>query len=515
MYAIAAGNCDISCRQIKLLISTTSSTTSPSSLLKHSVLSTHLLLVPQCFEWKNSFRGEEPRLPGHQPSQVQELHSRLPEPFTPNQLGHYRIYLIQTSIHPFDIISLRRFTLAPSGDPHSMAHVTHAVSSPLPSPSTQCPHGTPNHAALSPWRFSALIKSSPANTLFATRTRVFDPYGKVPVYLNTEGAREMTTTMPFAVHASEDGAHLSIWGVVPAPDYRGLRVIVANGQSYSETSSSSYDTPQSPSSSPQPPLSFALLLALLIGLPFTHPMPQPHRKPHTNPTTHGNNPPLQQPKSPPPPSPFSSTRRSAFTTYLGLATPIGRNLAMSLYKLEMEHLDLTGSDAKEPFRFAMDVEKVYSGANGSSAGRRVPFNARVVLPPMTICHGQLSQSWALSGEVLTSLMRMEGEEEDYGDVWSDEAMHDTIIQLGIIHLARIVIQPIVYQDIDVLPLRDSELGCVGLEWNARDRVDTTLVWSRRRRCLRGSIEQNKIFYWLPENGPIAVHWCLSGHRRAP
>lgn len=101
-------SCDISCRQIKLLISTTSSTTSPSSLLKHSVLSTHLLLVPQCFEWKNSFRGEEPRLPGHQPSQVQELHSRLPEPFTPNQLGHYRIYLIQTSIHPFDIISLRR-----------------------------------------------------------------------------------------------------------------------------------------------------------------------------------------------------------------------------------------------------------------------------------------------------------------------------------------------------------------------------------------------------------------------
>lgn len=61
-------------------------------------------------------------------------------------------------------------------------------------------------------------------------------WGEVPVDgawwdldLNTEGAREMTTTMPFAVHASEDGAHLSIWGVVPAPDYRGLRVIVANG----------------------------------------------------------------------------------------------------------------------------------------------------------------------------------------------------------------------------------------------------------------------------------------------
>lgn len=39
----------------------------------------------------------------------------------------------------------------------------------------------PESAALSPWRFSALIKSSPANTLFATRTRVFDPYGRVPV----------------------------------------------------------------------------------------------------------------------------------------------------------------------------------------------------------------------------------------------------------------------------------------------------------------------------------------------
>ena len=100
---------------------------------------------------------------------------------------------------------------------------------------------------------------------------------------------------------------------------------------------------------------------------------------------------------------------------------------MSLYKLEMEHLGLTGSDAKEPFRFAMDMEKVYSGANGSSAGRRAPFYARVTLPPMTVCHGQLSQSWALSGEVLTCLMRMEGEEEggeEGEDVWSDDGSEE-------------------------------------------------------------------------------------------
>lgn len=95
---------------------------------------------------------------------------------------------------------------------------------------------------------------------------------------------------------------------------------------------------------------------------------------------------------------------------------------MSLYKLEMEHMGLTGSDAKEPFRFAMDVEKVYSG---SSVGRRAPFYARVTLPPMTLCHGQLSQSWALSGEVLTSLMRMEGEEEGVGeDAWSEEGSEE-------------------------------------------------------------------------------------------
>ena len=53
--------------------------------------------------------------------------------------------------------------------------------------------------------------------------------------------------------------------------------------------------------------------------------------------------------------------------------PIGRNLAMSLYRLEMEHLGLTGSDTKEPFRFAMDMEKVYSGANGLSAEEGVIY----------------------------------------------------------------------------------------------------------------------------------------------
>ena len=36
-------------------------------------------------------------------------------------------------------------------------------------------------------------------------------------------------------------------------------------------------------------------------------------------------------------------------------------------------------------------------------------------------------------------------------------------------------------------LRDSKLECMGLQWNG-DSVDTTLVWSRRRRCLRGSTE---------------------------
>ena len=73
-------------------------------------------------------------------------------------------------------------------------------------------------------------------------------------------------------------------------------------------------------------------------------------------------------------------------------------------------MGLTGSDAKEHFRFAMDVEKVYARANGPSA-RRAPFYAMVALPPVTLCHGKSSQSWALSGEVLTGLMRMEGEAE--------------------------------------------------------------------------------------------------------
>ena len=45
---------------------------------------------------------------------------------------------------------------------------------------------------------------------------------------------------------------------------------------------------------------------------------------------------------------------------------------------------------------------------------------------MTVCHGQMSQSWALSGEVLTSLMRMEGEEkeEEGEDVWSEEGTEE-------------------------------------------------------------------------------------------
>ena len=79
--------------------------------------------------------------------------------------------------------------------------------------------------------------------------------------------------------------------------------------------------------------------------------------------------------------------------YLGLATPVGRNLATSLYNLEVDHLRLTGSDAKAPFKFAMDIEKVYSDANGSSAGRRAPFNVRVALPPMTLC------SWVVESVV--------------------------------------------------------------------------------------------------------------------
>ena len=73
--------------------------------------------------------------------------------------------------------------------------------------------------------------------MFGDRAR---PWGEVPVDgawwvvvgdlgLNTMGARRMMTTMPIAVHASEDGSKLSILGVVPAPDCRGLCVIVVNG----------------------------------------------------------------------------------------------------------------------------------------------------------------------------------------------------------------------------------------------------------------------------------------------
>ena len=65
---------------------------------------------------------------------------------------------------------------------------------------------------------------------------------------------------------------------------------------------------------------------------------------------------------------------------------------MSLYRLEMEHLGPTHSDMKEPLNFAMDMKKVYSDANGLSAGRRAPFNVRVAFLPTMISHGQSSQS---------------------------------------------------------------------------------------------------------------------------
>jgi len=98
-----------------------------------------------------------------------------------------------------------------------------------------------------------------------------------------------------------------------------------------------------------------LPLALPLVLPFTRPMPQPHRNPPPNPTTHRNNPPLQQPKpkSPPPPSPLRSTR-SIMASLPEPHLPRPRNARrpeprhFSLYKLEMEHLGLTGFDAKEP-----------------------------------------------------------------------------------------------------------------------------------------------------------------------
>jgi hypothetical protein len=148
----------------------------------------------------------------------------------------------------------------PSGDPHSIAHFTHSVSSPKPSPSTQCPHDASNqphsrHGAFPPDGLFTCPRPLPA------RTRVFDPYGAILVDededscseivlvpggrflltehgglslwdlgLNTEGAHKMTMTTPIAVHASEDGSKLLILGVVPAPDCRasGLRVVVGN-----------------------------------------------------------------------------------------------------------------------------------------------------------------------------------------------------------------------------------------------------------------------------------------------
>ncbi|KIK05835.1 hypothetical protein K443DRAFT_327483 [Laccaria amethystina LaAM-08-1] len=429
-------------------------------------------------------------------------------------------YLIQTSIDPIDIISLRKTCRALYTASHSRTvwrsalhrtcH-THRLFAPtFPIDSMSARHL--ESAALSPWRFSALMDSSPANTLSPARTRVFDPYGGVLVDededdcseivlvpggrflltehgglslwdlgLNTEGTRKMTTTMPIAVHASEDASKLSILGVVPAPDCRGLRVIVANG-------SMSISVSEIHPAVPKPQFQFIRRLRLkaslhlhaisgdrvvlldeemhiyvwnlisniavtwkLAGLdpaydiiifgdhllilrhtgisvlpipttPCPSPCPSPAPCPNitaaliqTQPPTEITHP-FNNPNSRRPPpllaAPAGWWPPSLNHIYLGLATPVGRNLAMSLYKLEMEHLGLTGSDAKEPFKFAMDIEKVYSGANGSSAGRRAPFYARVALPPMTLCDGQLSQSWALSGEVLTSLMRMEGEEEE-------------------------------------------------------------------------------------------------------
>ena len=40
--------------------------------------------------------------------------------------------------------SMPPLTPAPSGDPHSIGHATHTVTSPLSSPSTQCPYDTSN-----------------------------------------------------------------------------------------------------------------------------------------------------------------------------------------------------------------------------------------------------------------------------------------------------------------------------------------------------------------------------------
>ena len=46
----------------------------------------------------------------------------------------------------------------------------------------------------------------------------------------------------------------------------------------------------------------------------------------------------------------------------------------------------------EPFKFVMDMDKVYSDANGLSAGRRVPFNVRVAF---LLCQSLLTSHHSL------------------------------------------------------------------------------------------------------------------------
>jgi hypothetical protein len=80
--------------------------------------------------------------------------------------------------------------------------------------------------------------------------------------------------------------------------------------------------------------------------------------------------------------------------------------------------------------FTMDIEKVYLGADRLSVGRRALFYARVALLPITFCCGQLSQLWALSGDVLDSLMRMEGEKEGEGEDEGNEEGSEEQSEVG-------------------------------------------------------------------------------------
>ena len=96
---------------------------------------------------------------------------------------------------------------ASSGDPHSIAHGTHSVSPPQPSPWTQCPHDNSNQ------RYSphgASLRSRTLHPPTPSPPCVLDPYGGVLVDEDEDGCSEIVLVPGGRFLMTEHGG-LSLW----------------------------------------------------------------------------------------------------------------------------------------------------------------------------------------------------------------------------------------------------------------------------------------------------------------